>query len=297
MNILLTGATGLIGSALLNYFQSCGHKVYPLTRYPREDQDIGWNPDSGQLNLTQLQDLDAVVHLAGESITGGLWTPKRKKKILNSRVEGTRLLCSKLTELDRPPRILLSASGIHHYPFMGGGEFDELGPAGEGFLYEVCKSWEKMTELAGEKGIRVVNLRFSLVLSPKGGALALMLPAFKYGLGGRLGRGQQYMSWVAIDDVVDIIDRCLLDDQLTGPVNVCAPESVTNTDFTRILGEVLRRPTLLPLPEIVVKTLFGQMGRETLLADFRIAPRKLLERKYTFKYPSLQPALSHLLDR
>ncbi len=297
MNILLTGATGLIGSALFRHFQSYGHQVYPLTRYPKGDHDIGWDPDSGQLNLANLQDLDAVVHLAGESITGGLWTPKRKNKIFKSRVEGTRLLCNKLNELDRPPRVLLSASGIHYYPFMGGGEFDELGPEGEGFLYEVCKSWEKMTELAGEKGIRVVNLRFSVVLSPKGGALALMLPAFKYGLGGRLGRGQQYMSWIAIDDVVDIIDHCLLDDQLTGPVNVCAPESVTNTDFTRILGEVLRRPTLLPVPEIVVKTLFGQMGRETLLADFRIVPRKLLEGNYTFKYPSLQSALSHLLDR
>lgn len=296
MNILLTGSTGLIGGELFRHFQSCGHKVYPLTRYPRDGHEVGWKPDSGQLNLNYLQDLDAVVHLAGESITSGPWTQNRKNKILNSRIEGTRLLCSKLTELDRPPKVLLCASGIHYYPFIGGEEFDELGPSGVGFLCDVCKSWEKMTKFATKKGIRVINLRFGVVLSPKGGALAVMLPIFKCGLGGRLGQGKQYMSWIAIDDVVGIIDHCLLDDQLTGPVNVCAPESVTNIDFTRTLGEVLRRPTILPLPEVVVKILFGQMGRETLLADFRIIPRKLLERNFTFKYPSLQSALLNLLD-
>ena len=297
MDILVTGATGLIGSALLPLLQSCGHTVYPLTRNPKEKHDLGWNPDSGQLNLTHLQALDAVVHLAGENIAGGLWTKSRKNKIFKSREAGTRLLCTKLTELEKSPNVLICASGIHYYPFTGGEAFDESGPDGEGFLYEVCKSWESATKLASEKGLRVVNLRFSVVLSPKGGALALMLPAFKLGLGGRIGHGQQYMSWIAIDDVVKIIYHCLLDDKFAGPVNVCAPGSVMNKDFTRILGDVLRRPTILPLPEIVVKTLFGQMGKETLLADFRIVPRKLLEGNYTFQYPSLRPALLHLLDR
>lgn len=297
MNILLTGATGLIGSALSHHLKLCGHTVSPLTRHPKEECDLGWNPDLGQLDLSPLQGLDAVVHLAGESITGGLWTKSRKNKILKSREEGTRLLCNKLTELDPLPRVLLCASGIHYYPFTGGGEFDESGPSGEGFLYEVCKSCESVTNLATENGIRVVNLRFSVVLSPKGGALALMLPAFKLGLGGRVGSGQQSMSWIAIDDVVAIINHCILDDQFTGPVNVCAPNSVINKDFTQFLGEVLGRPTILPLPKIVVKTLFGQMGIETLLADFRIVPRKLLEGNYTFKYPSLPSALSQLLAR
>lgn len=297
MDILVTGATGLIGNALIPYLRASGHNVYALTRNPIGKQDLGWDPDSGQLDLSHFQSLDAVVHLAGENIAGGLWTKARKERIYKSREAGTRLLINNLTALEKLPSVLISASGIHYYPHTGGADYDESGPCGKGFLNEVCQVWEAATAPANEKGVRVVNLRLSVVLSPSGGALAKMLPAFKLGLGGRVGDGRQHMSWIAIDDVVDIIYQCLNDERLQGPVNACSPEVVSNREFTHILGEVLLRPTLVPLPERVVRILLGQLGEETLLADFRVYPRKLLEAGYTFRFSSLKKALSHLLER
>jgi len=298
MRILVTGSTGLIGSALVPFLRAGGHEVVRLARAPLrgEESVVLWDPEGGKLEPSALEGFDAVVHLAGENIAGR-WTAEKKARIRDSRVRGTRLLSETLAQLERPPAVLASASAIGYYGDRGDELLREESPPGRGFLAEVAAQWEAATEPAARRGIRVVCLRFGIVLSPRGGALAQMLPPFRLGLGGPIGSGQQYWSWVAIDDVVRAIHHALGAETLHGPVNVVSPDPVRNREFVRALGRVLGRPTLLPMPALVVRVLFGQMGEELLLSSQRVEPIRLLASGFVFQYPDLDGALRHLLRK
>ena len=248
MKVLISGSTGLIGSALITLLTNAGHDVIRLVRSRSGGSAVYWDPESGRIDTDRLEGLDAVVHLAGENIGAGRWTRDRKARIFDSRVKGTRLLCESLANLARPPKALICASAIGYYGNRGTETMNEESTSGFGFLAEVCIEWEIATEPVAETEIRVVNLRTGVVLSTAGGPLEKMLPPFKMGVGGRLGSGRQYMSWIALDDAVGAIHHALVTDSLHGPVNNVAPHSVTNREFTKTLGRVLRRPTLFPLP-------------------------------------------------
>src|SRR5262245_13397563 len=250
MRVLVTGASGLVGSALVPFLTTGGHRVTRLVRsQPRPGAaEIHWDPVTGVQDLSSLEGMDAVVHLAGENIAGGRWTAERKAKIRDSRVIGTRTLCETLARLSQPPKVLVSASATGYYGDRGAEPLWENSTFGTGFLADVCRAWEKATQPAVQKGIRVVLLRLGIVLSPAGGALAKMLLPFKLGLGGVIDRGNQYLSWIALDDVAGAMAHTLMTDALQGPVNAVAPHPVTNREFARTLGRVLRRPTVFPLP-------------------------------------------------
>jgi uncharacterized protein len=298
MNILVTGASGLIGSALVSFLASAGHDVIRLVRsQPRPGEKAArWDPMAGTIETSALEGVEAVVHLAGESLAER-WTPEKKVRIRESRVKGTRLLCESLAQMTTPPRVLVSASAIGYYGDRAGEILTEESAAGRGFLAEVCRAWEAATEPASQKGIRVVPLRFGVVLSGTGGALGKMLPPFRMGLGGVLGSGQQYMSWIALDDAVGAIHHTMMTGSLQGPVNAMAPNAVTNQEFTKTLGKVIGRPTIVPMPAFAVRLMFGEMADEVLLASARVQPAKLLASGYTFRYPELEAALRHLLER
>jgi uncharacterized protein (TIGR01777 family) len=256
---------------------------------------LTWDPDRGRLEATALAGFDAVVHLAGENIANRRWTAAQKRRIRDSRVEGTRLLCRRLSELPAPPKVLVAASAVGYYGCHPSGVVDEGSPAGTGFLAEVCQAWEASTEPARSTGIRVVNLRLGLVLSRTGGALAKMLLPFRLGLGGKIGSGSQLVSWIAIDDVLGAIDHCLTDERLAGPVNATAPAAVTNAELTRTLGKVLHRPTVFPMPAFAARLAFGEMADELLLSSIRAIPLRLGEHGYMFEFPILEDALRHIL--
>jgi hypothetical protein len=234
--------------------------------------------------------MDAVVHLAGEPIPGR-WTPKKKALILESRFKGTRLIAEAISHLSKPPRVFVCASAIGYYGDRGNEILREESPSGNGFLAQVCREWEAATEPAARKGVRVVNLRIGIVLGAGGGALAQMLTPFKMGVGGRIGSGNQYMSWIALDDLVGIVHHVLTTEGLRGPVNAVAPNPVTNAEFTRTLGKVLSRPTIFPLPAFVVKLAFGEMGEEALLGSQRVEPARLQATGYKFRSPDLEATL------
>jgi uncharacterized protein (TIGR01777 family) len=297
MHVLVSGASGFMGSAMVPTLIAGGHTVTRLVRStPRPGQaEIPWNPVARSIGTPALEGLDAVVHLAGDNIASGRWTAAKKASIRNSRVQGTTVLCEALAQLVKPPKVLLSASAFGYYGDRGETILREESPPGTGFLAEVCQAWEAATAPAAQRGIRVVHLRFGMVLSPAGGALAKMLTPFRLGLGGVIGTGKQYMSWIALDDVLGAIDHALNTEALQGPVNVVAPSAVTNRDFTITLGKVLRRPTWLPLPAFAVRLMFGEMGDALLLASTRVAPARLVASGYTFQYPELEQALQHLL--
>jgi uncharacterized protein (TIGR01777 family) len=299
MKILVTGSTGLVGSALVDFLAEQGHEVRKLVRTePTSAEDeIHWSPDTGSIDKAGLEGLDAVVHLAGENLASGKWTAEKKARIRNSRVEGTGLLCESLSELAQPPKALMCSSAIGYYGNRGDAVVNEGAFSGSGFLADVCHEWEAATGAATEAGIRVVNLRIGVVLSPDGGALAKMLPPFRMGSGGKLGNGKQYISWIALDDVVEVIHHVLTQDGLHGPVNAVTPHAVTNSEFTKTLGRVLNRPTLFGMPAFMVRSIFGEMADEMLLASTRVEPSRLVETAYTYHYPELEDALRHLLGK
>jgi len=242
-----------------------------------------------------LDGFDAVIHLAGESIAEGRWNEEKKKRIRESRVKGTKLLGDALANVSRPPKSLIGASAIGYYGNRGDEILTETSAPGDGFLADVCVEWEKATQLATEKGIRVVNTRFGIILSPEGGALAKMLTPFRMGVGGKIGTGKQWMSWIALDDVVEGVMYALTNESLRGPVNFVAPNPVTNAEFTKTLGRVLSRPTFFPVPAFAARVAFGEMADALLLSSQRVAPTRLKAGGYQFSYSELRSALSHLL--
>ena len=298
MTVLMTGSSGLIGAALRSFLGGRGHHVRRLRRaVSASDASTSWNPADGTFTAGAFDGVDAVVHLAGESIAGGRWTAARKARIRESRVTGTRQLCEKLARLDTPPKVLVAASAIGFYGDRGRELLDESAAAGSGFLPEVCQAWEAAVTPARERGMRVVHLRIGIVLSPLGGALAQMLRPFKLGAGGVLGSGDQYMSWIALDDLLSIVQHALIDDSVSGPVNAVAPQVVTNREFTKTLGAVLRRPTCLPAPAFALRLAFGEMADALLLASTRVDPAVLRTAGFKFALPDLEGALRHVLAR
>jgi len=296
MNVLISGSTGLIGSALVDRLASAGHVVRRLVRPPAAcaAPDVGWDPAARRIDQAALGGTDAVVHLAGESIMGR-WTASKKASIRDSRVGPTALLCRALAGLADRPAVLACASAVGYYGDRGEEVLSEDSPPGGGFLAEVCRDWEAAAAPAAERGIRVAHLRFGVVLSPHGGALRRMLTPFRLGFGGRMGSGRQYWSWISREDAASAIVHALASEALRGAVNVVAPNPVTNRQFTRALARVLRRPAIFPLPAFAAKVLLGQMASELLLASERAEPRKLLRAGFAFRHPELEPALREML--
>lgn len=293
----MTGSSGLVGAALASSLTADGQAPRRLVRSRPAPGDALWNPEAGSIDADALQGIRAVVHLAGESIAAGRWTGARKRRILESRAQPTRLLAQTLSRLAEPPEVMVSASAIGWYGDRGDERLTEESAGGTGFLAEVCREWEAACAPATERGIRVVNVRFGIVLAAAGGALARMLPLFRFGLGGRLGSGRQWWSWVSLDDVLGAIRHALVTPSLRGPVNVVAPEAVTNAEFTQVLGRVLRRPTLAPAPAFALRLALGEMAGPLLLASAHVAPEQLLATGYRFRHPQLERALRHLLGR
>ena len=267
MNLLLTGSSGLIGNALTRYMGSWGHDIYPLHRNPSSEKKHYWFPEENRIHLDDEIKLDAVIHLAGENIADSRWTQKKKDRILNSRVHGTRLLAETISALKHKPELLISGSAIGYYGDTGDNIVDENSSRGEGFLSDVASQWEMATQAAEDAGIRTIHLRTGIVLSPDGGVLKKMLLPFNLGLGGVVGNGKQYMSWISIDDVVRIIDHMLNDVQLSGSYNLVAPQPVTNYDFTKSLVRAMHRPTISPLPAFAARVMFGEMADALLLSS------------------------------
>jgi uncharacterized protein (TIGR01777 family) len=297
LHLVVSGASGLIGSELQRRLTAEGHRVTRLVRGPAGSGRIAWDPVNGRLNPHDFKEVDGVIHLAGENV-GARWSRVRKARIRDSRVRGTRLLSETLAGLDRPPGVLISASAVGIYGNRGSEVLDDNSPPGDparDFLVSVCLEWEAAAESARAVGIRVVHPRFGVVLSPRGGALAKLLLPFRLGLGGTLGGGAQWMSWISIDDAAGAIQHALTDEGLEGPVNLTSPEAVTNRDFTRTLGRVLRRPTPFPIPAAALRLVLGEMAQSTLLFSTRVHPEKLLRAGYRFEHSSLQSALRHVL--
>ncbi len=297
MKVAITGATGFVGTALVSQLRAEGHETIRVSRQAGTARDAVWNPSQGTIEAHKLEGLDAVVHLAGESIASGRWNEQKKARIRDSRVQGSSLLSSTLAKLKSPPKTLVSASAIGFYGDRGDAVCNEDSAAGTGFLADVCRAWEAACQPAVNAGIRVVNSRFGIVLSPRDGALAKMLLPFKLGLGGVVGSGTQYWSWISLDDVVSSIIYCLNTGTLRGPVNAVAPAPATNHVFTKTLGHVLNRPTIFPMPAFAARLALGEMADALLLASTRVVPERLQNSGYSFQYPELGPALKHLLNK
>jgi uncharacterized protein (TIGR01777 family) len=299
MRILVTGSTGLVGSALIPQLKSKGHEIVRLVRSAPKDKEtqIFWDPERGTLNADEVEGIDAAVHLAGENLAEGRWTEEKKRRIRESRVKGTRLISETLAKLKRQPQVLVSASAVGFYGNRGDELLTEQSSSGSDFVSEVCREWELATQPAAQAGVRVVNLRFGVILSGEAGALKKMLLPFKMGVGGKLGDGRQYMSWLALDDAVGIIEFALENEKLRGPINAVAPDVVTNQEFTKALGSALSRPTIFPVPAFAARLVFGEMADETLLSSQRVDPARLKEEGYVFKYPEIKTALKHQLGK
>ncbi|HWR20810.1 MAG TPA: TIGR01777 family oxidoreductase [Verrucomicrobiae bacterium] len=297
LHILVTGSTGFVGSALVPFLAAGGHRITRLVRTTPEHgiAEVQWDPEAGVMDIARLEGLDAVVHLAGENIAAGRWTAEKKVKIHDSRVGGTRLLCDSLAGLKQPPKVLVCASAIGYYGDRGDELLTEESASGTGFLAGVCREWEAAASPAVQKGIRVVHLRFGMVLSGAGGALARLLQPFKMGLGGVLGTGHQYISWIALDDLLGVIAHALTTETLQGPVNAVTPNPVTNQEFTRTLGRIIGRFTPFAMPAVAARLTFGEIADELLLASQRAQPTRLLATGYRFRYPDLEDALRHSL--
>ena len=304
--VLVSGASGLVGRALVAYLSAGGHTPVRLVRTAAAAAPdpglptaaVVWDAaGGGAAPVAELEGFDAVVHLAGDNISGGRWTSRRKASISRSRVAGTTALAEALARLKRPPRTLVAASAIGYYGNRGEENLVESSPRGRGFLADVCSAWEAAATAARVAGIRVVHLRIGVVLSPLGGALGKMLTPFRMGAGGVVGDGRQWMSWIALDDLLDVMLHALADTSLAGPINAVAPHPVTNEEWTRILGNVLRRPTLMPLPATAARVALGEMADELLLASTRVIPERLLAARHPFRFVEVEPALRQMLGR
>jgi hypothetical protein len=294
LRILISGASGPVGAALVPFLKTQGHTVTRLVRTSARGQDqILWNP-ARPLSPDSVSGFDAVIHLAGESIVGR-WTGGKKQRILDSRTQGTSHLAEAAAKAAQRPRVFISASAVGYYGDRGDEILRENSPSGGGFAAEICRQWEAATQLAANAGIRTALMRLGVVMSADGGALPKMLPPFRLGLGGRLGSGRQWWSWVAVQDVVGAMDHVLNHDELQGPVNTVAPNPVSNAEFTTTLASVLKRPAIFPMPAFAVRLIFGQMGTELFLASQRVEPAKLAASGYQFQHPDLKNALQENL--
>ncbi|MBK9214107.1 MAG: TIGR01777 family protein [Chloracidobacterium sp.] len=297
MKILITGASGLVGAALQRSFSEKGHEMLLASRSePKAANEIRWTVEDGFSEPERLEGLDAVVHLAGESVSGLRWSEEKKKAIRDSRVLGTRSVVDAISKLNDRPKVLVAASAIGFYGERGDEEMTESSTAGHGFLADVAKEWETEARRAEDAGVRTVLLRTGIVLSKDGGALGTMLTPFKMGVGGVVGSGKQWMSWISIDDHVRVINYVIENENLRGAVNAVSPGPATNEEFTKAMGEVLSRPTFIPLPEFAVSMLMGEMGDALLLTSTRVIPKRLQDAGFEFKYPSLKEALKHAVS-
>ena len=302
MRVIVTGSTGLVGAALVRSLLADGHAITRLVRGETQtfkapnSKAVLWDPLKGSVDASELEGHDAAVHLAGEPIAEGRWTDERKRRILESRSVGTRVLADSLARLENKPAVLVSASAIGFYGDRGAEQLDESSVSGNNFVSEVARGWESATLPASEAGIRVVHLRIGVVLSASGGAVKKMLTPFKLGVGGKVGSGEQFMSWIVLDDLVGIIKYAIVNKNLNGPVNAVAPNPVSNAEFTKALGRTLGRPTIFPLPAFAARLVFGEMADELLLASTRVEPAKLKQSGYEFAYPKLEAGLKHVLS-
>lgn len=295
LTVLVSGSSGLVGSALTNSLEANGHTVRRLVRRGTVGKnEFHWDIAKGKLDPKALEGADAVIHLAGESIAAGRWTSAQKERIRSSRIDGTRLVVNGIRSAKKGPSVLLTAAAVGFYGARGDEELDESSATGDGFLAEVCRAWEEETH--GLEGVRTANMRFGVILNSSGGALKKMLLPFKLGLGGRLGSGKQWMSWIALSDVVGALQHALVTESLNGPVNVVAPNAVRNSEFTKVLGKVLGRPTIFPAPAFAMRLALGEMADELLLTGQHVLPRKLQESGFEFGYPELEGALQHELS-
>ncbi|MFT5527483.1 MAG: hypothetical protein ACI9HK_005465 [Pirellulaceae bacterium] len=297
MKIAITGAGGLVGKELTSLLTTHGHEVVPIVRRDAQDGEVHWAPSKGEIDAQALEGVDVVVHLGGEGIANSRWSAAHKKKIIDSRVDGTRLISETLAKLDKKPQALICASAIGMYGDRGDDWVDEDSSGDDSFLSDVCQQWEAAAQPAEDAGIRVVKMRIGVVLSPRGGALQKMLTPFKMCVGGVVGSGKQYWSWISIDDVAGAIHHAIVNDNVTGPVNCVAPHPVTNREFTKTLGKVLSRPTIFPMPAFAARLALGEMADALLLASTRVKPAKLSETGYEFRHSNLEDALRHVLGK
>jgi uncharacterized protein (TIGR01777 family) len=298
--IAITGSRGLIGSTLIRELPQRGYSVTPIVRSVPVEHDqnnfILWNIEKREIQSERLENHDVVIHLAGASIADKRWTESYKNEILASRINSTTFLCQTLAKMPKPPRLLICASAIGYYGLHKPEEIiDENSARGWDFLSEVCVEWEAATKLAAHAGIRVVNLRFGMVLSDQGGGLGKMLPIFKLGLGGVLSSGKQMVSWISLDEIPQIVEHLIQNKSISGPVNAVSPQPVSNKEFTKVLGHVLKRPTILPVPGTALRLAFGPMADTLLLGGAKVLPKKLLDSGYKFHYPDLNSALEKIL--
>lgn len=294
--VAITGASGMVGTALRAELLEAGHKPLSISRTVSSGDGIVWDATSGLKDPSKLENVDTIVHLAGENIAAGRWTAALKDRIRRSRVEGTRSLVKSIAAVQQRPRTLVCASAIGYYGERGETILDEDAAAGAGFLADVCRDWEHEAYAASELGLRVVTVRIGVVLSPKGGALAKMLLPFKLGAGGIIGSGKQYWSWIGLHDLVRIIAFCVENESVNGAVNGVSPNPMTNYDFTKGVGRALHRPTIFPLPAFVAKLVLGEMANGLLLSSTRVIPKKLQDAGFQFDYPELVGCLEHELS-
>ncbi len=297
MRVAVAGGSGLLGSAIMPHLESRGHRVLQLVRREVKDpeREIGWNPASDRIDAAAMQGIEVVINLSGENLGSGLWTKEKKRKILSSRVDSTALLARTVAAMEPKPKLFLSASAVGYYGNTGDDVVNEEAPSGSTFLAHVCRKWEAATAPATEAGIRVVVFRLGVVLSKVGGVLEKTLPLFKLGLGGKLGDGRQYMSWVTSEDVARAMEFFISNEQARGPINLSTPNPVTNAEFTTELGKAVKRPTWFRAPEFMLRGALGQMAEEMLLASCRAIPERLSDAGFRFKHPELPEALAAVL--
>lgn len=296
MRIGMTGAHGLIGKAIADRYRADGHEVLTVSRdTPRGPDEARWDPDGGCADLSPLDGIDAMIHLAGENVASGPWTDQKKREIREIRVLGTKLLSAAMGKLKHPPKVFAAASAIGYYGDTGGRVVDEAAPPGQNWFAQVCREWEEATEPARQRGVRVINLRFGLVLSADEGPLSLLLLPFRFGLGGPLGDGEHFWSWISLDDAADAVRHCIKTPTIHGPVNLVTPFPLKNRQFTQTVAEVIHRPNIAHVPRTVARLAVGDMADELLLISIRVQPGKLMQTHFHFRYPQLEDALRHLL--